>query len=553
MRNYTPMLLLLLTLIALSLNAQESQAQPAVSGPQEKAADEEQAKDAPQMEAAVPQPAKQEPAPLQLVASEKQVSFDSEGKITVLDANLRTRYGLLPAMDGFVQALLFEKSDGFILAVTRIEDGKQFDERYPITKEVAAQLRAKFVSLQPAASSIQEKKEEQEQQSAFILNEKDGLVPFLATTTVWAGLYGAALPYILGGPDANWGYYSGISFLSAATAFTTGYFLTKDREMTRGMAFGSSEGAFRGAADGALFMWLIGGNIQSRKTHGYNYEYTNDIGMGEETYGRLIVASTMLFSMAEYSLGMWYAKKYGMRGGEAKLLGYGSLLGYSVMFELYSTIIGGLYKNDETARVTPALLLAGGVGGLFLANFVNGHERYTEGDVSVFSLGVTAATSLPPMFMLAAMVGDLRAYSGMCLLGTVGGAVGMHYLLRGLDFTNIDALAIGLGTMAGGLLGAGISLLATIKKNDSTPLRIVPLITSIGMIGGLTGMMALYYKKGKQQHTENDKFTWNFNINPAGFAAAMSGEKAPIAKDIVEMQNFLSIPASPIASFEIKW
>jgi hypothetical protein len=492
-----------------------------------------------------------------LFAAEEQVSFDEEGKIRVIDRGLRTRFGLLPGIDGFVQALLFKKGGTYELAVTTEKEATTVDVRMPLTVAQFIELRAKVTAATAPVPVIAPQPSEKPlvaappppKRSAAIEDEADGFAPFLAYTTIWAGGYGAMMPFVFGGYDVHWALYPGISLLSAGTAFTAGYFLGHDAKMTRGMAFASAEGAFRGGADGALLLWLIAGNLD----HGddESWELKSDTGLKVDTYGRLMLGATMFFSMGQYALGMWYADRYELTGGEARILGFGSLLGYVTMMELSATIFGGLFSEDnDLVRITPAMLLAGGVAGLFLGDAANGWDHYTEGDASLLQTTAVLGTYLPTSIALAAESNDSRVYSGLALLGTVGGVIGGYYLLRGLDFSNLDAFVIDLGTLAGGLATTGIGWLCAMETEQYLA---IPVASSIGTLAGFGLMYYLYRERGLRQAEGGEKTSWHFQLNPAGIAAAVSGSRAPSPRNEEELRLLRETPAASIASFEYRW
>ncbi|HOW52134.1 MAG TPA: hypothetical protein PLV42_08860 [bacterium] len=544
---------LLIVMIPLFLGGEETAVAPTGPAVEAEPVPQEEASAAP----------KETPPPLVLFSAEEQISFDAEGKIRVIDSGLRTRFGLFPEVVGFKQALLFKRGETFELAITTEKEGATTDVRIALSAEQADALRARITAANAPVAVIAPQPKEApvaapaavttaaSRRSVIDEEEADGFAPFLAYTALWSGGYGLLMPYIFGGEDTHWAYYPGVSLLTAGGGFAAAYFLGRDAYITRGMAFASAEGAFRGGVDGVNLFWLIAGSLYMKDHEHGDAHLKNDIGLDNETYGRLMAASAMLFSMGEYALGLWYASSHGLTGGESRILGVGSLLGYVTMLELSATIFDGLYAGDRSAtRIIPAMMLAGGVGGLFLGHAANSWDHYTEGDASLIQTSVALGTYLPITIAVAARSLDARVYAGVSLLGTVGGAVGGYYLLKGLDFSNMDAFIIDLGTLAGGLTTAGIAVLAAMKTDQW---ETVHLASSIGTLGGFALMYYLYREKGLRQAEGNERTSWRFQLNPVGIATALSAGRPATPNSEEDLRILRETPAAPIASFEYRW
>ncbi len=502
-------------------------------------------------------------APVSVVAAEEQVAFDEAGTVFVLDNNLRTRYGLFPDIAGFRQAILFKKDDAYELALIT-ETG---DQRVPLSAEQVAAIRNKIaatmITAEPEKSPALEPVDKAEISTPSPLprkrplyDETAGFAPFLAYTTITAGLYGAAFPFIFGGSDAHWALYPGISFLTAGATFGLAYYLGRDAEITRGMAFGAAEGAARGAVDGMLLWWLIGGSLNLVAAEGGEEREESDLGINAETYFRLFFASSILASMAEYGLGMWYGKWSGATGGQMRMLGVGSNLGYLTMLELLSTSLDKDFIKDNRGveRIVPASMVAGGIGGLFLGHALNGWDRYTEGDAALFYTGIALGTYLPVSILVTARSEKARIYTGLMLPGTIGGAVASYFLLKGLDFSDIDAFLFDLGVLAGGLTTTGIGYIAiaAAKANGETPW--LATLSSIGLFSGYAVMYIVFRDQAmKQAVAEDARSGWRFHLNPAGVMTALVRPPATSLRSEEDFRILRELPTSPIVSVEYRW
>ncbi len=524
-------------------------------------------------DATTPEPSPEPTAPatepeavpsLEVVVQEEQVSFDEAGKVLVIDANLRTRYGLFPDIPGFRQALLFKKGDTYEIALTTDEG----DRRVPLTGEQVAAIRSKIAKIEtaqkPAEAPILVPVDEAKLHAPSPLprkrplyDESAGFAPFLTYATLYAGLYGLSFPFVFGGSDAHWALYPGIGFLSAGTAFGLGYYLGRDAEITRGMALGAGEGGWRGAIDGMLLWWLVAGSIRLVEYEDGSEREKTDIGINDvETYFRLFFASSVLVSMAEYGLGMWYGKWSGATGGQMRMLGLGSNVGYLTMFEILSTSLNEdfISENRGIERLIPACMLAGGIGGLFLGHALNGLDRYTEGDSSLFYTGIALGTYLPVSILVTARAKENRLYTGLMIPGTIGGAVASYFLLKGLDFSDLDAFLFDLGILAGGLTTTGIGYIAIAAAKVDNGGSWLASLSSIGLFSGYAVMYVLFRDKGLRQAAHEDaRLGWRFHLNPAGIVMAIVRSPAASPRSEEDLRILREAPAAPIVSLEYRW
>jgi len=281
-------------------------------------------------------------------------------------------------------------------------------------------------------------------------------------------------------------------------------------------------------------------------------EGDTDIGIDTESYGRLLFASSMLLSMTEYAIGMWYAKSAGRTGGEMRLLGAGSLFGYLTMMEIMAASLDAdFFNRREAIRFVPAMMLAGGIGGLFLGHAVGRWDRYTEGDAALLETGMMLGTYLPVSILITAKSNDPQLYYGLMLPGTVIGAIGSYFLLRGLDFSHLDAFLINLGTLAGGLVTTGIGFLATMETKQYEGLAVA---SSVGLIAGYGVMYAVFRNKGLRQAADEDaRQSWHFRIHPEGVMTALTRPAAATPRSEEDLRLLREMPATPIVSFEYRW
>lgn len=296
------------------------------------------------------------------------------------------------------------------------------------------------------------------------LDEESGRATFLSTTIILGLNYGWMVPTILKVDDAK--VFVGLYLLTAGTAFTAPYLLTRDDEITRGMATLGSTGGVLGFGHGAL-------------------AYLTVVGI-DDAEARPLLATMLGTSVVEGSLGYMFARKRKMSAAKALALSSGSIWGLGLTGGLNFVATG----EDTKPQVAYGTMLLGSAGGAYAGHLYEAHRSPTEGDVSLVSYtgllgGYTAVAPL-----LAADVENPRVVAGSLMVGAALGLVGGDHLLKGRDYTRSAAGVITLGSLAGGLLGAGGAFLVLPDSGDTATWIVTG--SAAGAIGGFVLMLSAF-------------------------------------------------------------
>jgi hypothetical protein len=329
-------------------------------------------------------------------------------------------------------------------------------ERRSAANELARQAQ-KRMQLTPVAST-------KSGEGPALEDEEDGRAAFLSTTIVLGLNYGWMVPLILDVDDAK--AFVGLSLLTAGAAFTVPYLLTKDDEITRGMATLGSSGAAFGFAHGAL-------------------AYLTVVGI-DDVETRPLLATMLGTSMVEGTLGYIFAKDQKMSAARALALSSGSLWGLGLTGGTNFLLTG----EDTNPQVAYGTMLLGSAAGAYAGFRYEQARRPTDGDVSIVSYtGLLGGyTALAPL--LAADVENPRVIAGSLMGGALLGLAGGDHLLKGRDYTRSAAGVISLGSLAGGLLGAGGAFLVTPEDGETATWIVTG--SAAGAIGGLVLMLSAF-------------------------------------------------------------
>jgi len=361
-------------------------------------------------------------------SQETQVPFDQAGRVSVIDRALEARLGLFPEYEGFEEARLFQGQDStFTLEVLyRVGDTLQKASQplsagdvLALRARVAAAIRAKA----PAAAV------DQSGRSAFLIG----------TGLLSLGYYGWAVPYALGVDDGS--TYGGLYMVTSSVGFFGPFLLTRHRSVTDAEAALSLYGATRGILHG----WCVGALL-----------------VGEDRETRDTVVAGMLTSLAEYAAGFWAADKMRMGSGTAATIGavgdFGMGLGW-----------GAHYLIDRHNEKMEASAMLGGSGlGLVTGGLLARSQHYTRGDALVLR-AAGALGAYVGMAASASVSEDEKAVVASGMAGAVAGLGAGHHLLRGRDFTTGQGVLVHLGEFAGGLLAAGLLVVADVDTDPVWP------------------------------------------------------------------------------------
>jgi hypothetical protein len=404
---------------------------------------------------------------LSIVGQEVSQSFDSKGTVFVLSPKLASDLSLFKGDGNFQEARLFQENDSLIwLEISFEKAGKIFRSRKQISYTELLLLQHKVDSLNTTPKPVQ-------------LNQ-DGRGWMLAATT-YAGvtLYGASLPIIF---DLDSKAGVGTYLLTACSGFFIPYYLTKHSTVSYGQANMVYYGLSRGFLHGILLAATLDDNLNEKRVFGFGS----------------VVGAT------EAIVGFNLVKKLNMGDGQANLLTvYGDIGIYTGLF------LANQLKFSSASSVCGTTLLTSAAG-LGFGYYLGKSGDYTAGDAELIKASFNLGAYLPIGLLIKTEPDDSRVITGTIFLSGIAGAYLGHQLINDQDFSFTQGFIIELGSIAGGLGGAGLGYMF----NDDSPLW----IHSWSALGALSAYTILYsYYKNKEDKKNAMENTLSFNVYPQNY------------------------------------
>ena len=401
---------------------------------------------------------------------EEQVPLDLQGRLLRIDPDLARALGLFGDLAGVREILLLRGPDGYVLEVTRRRGGLLVRERRPMTESEAEALRAE-VSTRLAA------------RAPAALHDRSGRTLLVATTTgAGLGFYAWAVPVILNVDDTKG--QVGLYMLVASASFFGPWLWSADRPVTLGMANGAFWGVTRGIVHGiAAHRVLAGPGPEVDCVSDPDPRCYERADEERDRWGRQRTLSALAFSVGEGLAALGWTKAADASAGDAHLVGIVSDFGAALSPAAGVVVAGdGL---EETA--TWGLVLAGAAAGIPAGVALRNARDHSWGDAEVFrAVGLLGALTGATAADLVANEQE-RLVAGLVLGGALGGLVLGDWLVRPRDLGAGQGLLVDLGTIAGGLLGAGVAVLTASDEPDETALL---LLTTAGAWGGFGATFA---------------------------------------------------------------
>jgi hypothetical protein len=428
------------------------------------------------------------PAALRAQVVERPEAFDSAGRLVAITPPVAARLQLQPPAwritGDFRDARLYNLSDaGYVIVVTR-RNGTV--ERYLITAEDRAYLRARTRNLPPGLDEqISEGLAQVEQLArggalnAFVRDQT------ILGLTVYAPSFAYAVTNEAAGRIATYLIVAGASFFGAssyARDFTVSP--TQNRLATLGAVHVGAAGyglAYAlGASDDGQAVGIFAGSLAGTAAGLY--------------FGRdMTPAQVAGAAFGADALGLVTA---GLNGGA-----------------------GNFEEGEDRARVAAATIVAAAALGTPLGAAYPKLVRYnvTAGDISTLwftgGLGALGATSLVANEDPTDKEIMLALTGGFAL----GAVAGDRLLVKRMDHTAGDASLVGLGALAGALMGAGVSvLLDTDRSNDA-------LIAGLATLGGVGGIAAAEYYAAPR--ADAGRLATRIQFSPTGLAMVAARQR----------------------------
>jgi hypothetical protein len=363
-------------------------------------------------------------------AQEETVAFDSHNTIFRLTPTLENKLKLYNGEGVFYDAQLLKINDSIYTLVI------EYQTDVKILRTQTSMNNTDITILRQRVDSVLHK----------TINSEDVIEGrgFLLGACLLSGLtiYGPALIGMTNSDNARTS--AGLYMLGAGTLYFVPYLLTKDSPVSYGQANLVYYGLSRGFVHGALFDFTI-------------QKSGNTVFQDISTAG-------ILCGLTEAGVGFHLVKSLHISNGNANLItvygDYGFYIGLSSVIQIANN------KNDITLQLASGLSLLGSVGSEVAGYYVGKKYPVSAGDAEIIYTTAMLGAYLPIGIATAFKASNITTYTTpSVLLGIAGIYVG-HKLTQNSDFSFDQGFITKIGTIAGGLVGAGLTYI-TIK--DAKP------------------------------------------------------------------------------------
>lgn len=407
-----------------------------------------------------------------LIAQEKQVALDKEGKLQSIDKTLEFKLKAFAEYPGFQEARLFQINESsYVLEVIYQPEDVMLRAREELNADQVDELRTK-ISLLVASRS-----------PSLLLNQEGRTSFLIGSSVISAFYYGTSIAAMT--TENSYEAFTGVYLLTAAAAIATPFFLTKNKEMTFAQQYMASYGQTRGILHGIALPHLF---------------------ISEPDY-RLVVGSGVAASIAEGFFGYHWATKKNYSWGQAMTVGaytdFGMLMSIGVGHFL------GFYDNQVGPNMLALSFLAGTATGFLTGHKIAQKDYYTTGDAMLLS-GAGILGMILPVSILSYAEPPERLKSLTAVAGTALGLYIGDKLAQKHDFSYRQGIFTMLSQGVGGLAGMGLGFIAFPSLNEN---KFIPLAASLGALAGYALAVRHF---GKEENKESINLSLNLNFNPVG-------------------------------------
>lgn len=416
-------------------------------------------------------------------AQEKQIPLDSNGKIGILDSKLEQKLGLFSEYPNFMEARLFQINDtSYVLEVYYRPGRDLLKNRWPLSLEGIRTFRQKVSSRLAETTS-------------HMALDQDGRSQWIAGLMALSlGYYGWAVPASLDVDNGKVGV--ALYMLTGSAGFYIPYSATRNRSVTDAAATLSLYGGSRGIAHGIVFASLV----------------------DNEPAERGVLASGMLFSMAESFAGFQLANRLDLSSGTSEVMGvvgdFGMGLGFGTahLFDFY---------DQENGRAIATSVLAESGLGMWAGYRLACQQPYTRGDARVLSAAGLLGAYLPLALVDVSGTDNKKIYTAASMAGSVAGLGFGQHLVKDKDFSTGQGNLVQLGQLAGGLLGLGAAYLVTSQNQDNSILYL-----TASAVGAATGFWLMVRSFEQTASVEDENLSIQVHVNPAGVLRLATGRQS---------------------------
>lgn len=435
-----------------------------------------------------------------LAAQEVQVPLDEGGGIEVVDADLARRLGMFrDEYPGFAEARLFQGPDSaFVLEVTVRRGGQTLRERRTLSAAEVADLRRRVseqVTIRAPGAGL----------------NQDGRYALLGQTAlVGLTFYGGALPYVLNIRDPA--AYAGTYMLTAAGSFFVPFVLTQNQPVSYGMANLSRYGVSRGVLHGLLLHQMVRSEEETFCNDGGCYSDRRNDERAQAWFA-------LTTSVAEGVGGYLWARNEQMDAGTAATIGGGGDLG--LVWGAGATAL--LAGDGVSGRVVSGAALAGAAAGIWGGKQLAARRDYSWGDATLMYTASALGLYSGLMTTILGEADSERIVAATVLAGSAAGVVVADKLVRETDFSVEQALLVQLGTLAGGIAGAGVAALA---RGEGKAFAVLSTAGAIAGFGATFSALAPAARAG----TTDPRL--RVQLSPHGLLGLARGGGLPSAADV---------------------
>ena len=437
-------------------------------------------------------------------AVERAEAFDSAGRVMIITPSIAARLELLPPAwritGDYREARLYALGDeGYVIVVQRRSGDV---ERYSITKEDRAYLRAKTATLPPdLAEQLRQGFSEAVAHARDVASDSSARTAFVVNQTalgflVYAPSFAATVTNEAAGQVATYLLVAGGSFF-AASSFSRDY--------------GIAPAQNRLATSAALHGGLAG------------YGLTYGLGMSDDGNS----AGVFVGSLGGTVAGIYFGKEMSLAevtaanfGADALAIVALGVTGGMNGFESGS----GISRRTAIGTIAAAGLVGYPLGAVYPGRF--GRYNVTDGDVVTLYASGGVGTLLGVAVAEASHAHESGRFLGAGLGFAAGALAGDPLLVRRFDHTFSQGVLVLLGGAAGSLMGAGVYVLASNNRSNDAALA------TLAAIGGAAGIAGAGYFTAPADDARGaapapprsySSSSSRFQLSPSGAALAAAG------------------------------
>ena len=416
-------------------------------------------------------------------AQEMQVSIDQEGKIFVVDLELRQKLGMFSEFNDFQEARLFQAGDSiFVLEINYQQDGQSMKKREQMNAAQVMDLRSRVS--QGIHRSNYNAGIDQSGRSKFLSN----------VIGLSLGYYGWAVPIMLEPDDDK--VTIGLYLLTGGAMYLTANAISAKKEITNASATAFQYGATRGIIHSLAFYSLLTGTESKIRW-----------AIPSGALGGIIEGIGLMLSVHNNNTSVGRVNAWGV----VEDFGIGIGVGCA-----YLTRAGDQFDVHETdLSLLGGMTLLGSGAGYLTGSLLTANTSYSNGDADILQTCGMLGAGLA--FTVADLTGmeKRKPLITTSMLGAITGLVVGHSLTSAYDFSDDAGTSVRLVTSAGIVIGLGTAYIIAKESADRT------IYLSLASLGAIGGFALAYSSAEKEASPTNQNHSWNIKIDPLGMTTTL--------------------------------